>query len=272
MESSSTNPPSPPQLLLFFVLLIWLAAAAIVAGMAAAFLPSTWPEAARSSLVVALLAALLLIPFGGFALLTRRPGWTAACPLALILVGVGVYITIDAVIRAIAGPPQAEGTYLLPLSGTTLRLILLTPAALLLGGIGVWWSGGLRSRGELRHALGLNLPGPLGLLLSLAAIAILTLGWPLTGALGDSWTTQLLLIQTLAQTLPEELFFRGALLALLLTFNVQRSTFNVRFWPLALFTYLAFTPSLIVPHGDWAKLTWLFTALPLTWLLLELRR
>jgi|GEM_PF-358320 len=283
---SGPTPPSPSQLLLFFVLLIWLAAASIVVGMAAIFLPLSWPEAARSLLTVALLAALLLIPFGAFALLTRRPGWTAARPLALILAGVGLYITLDAAIRAIAGPVQREGTYLLPLAGTILRLTLLTPAALLLGGVGVWWVGGLRSRSDLRRILGLNAPQPLGLLLALAAAAALTLGWPLTGALGDSWTSQLLLIQTLAQTLPEELFFRGAVPALLIihwarkstetdvqcsSFILHPSSFILRCWPLALFTYLAFTPSLMIPHDDWGKLTWLITAFPLTWLLLELR-
>lgn len=271
--------PAPTQLLLFFVLLIWLAAASILTGIAAAFLPASWPEVSRDMLAVALLAALLLIPLGGFALLTRRPGWAAARPLALLLAGVGLYIALDATIRAAAGPAQTEGTYLLPLSGAILRLTLLTPAALLLGGVGVWWAGTLRSQSELRQALGLSLPQPPGLLLALAATAALTLGWPLTGALGDSWTSQLLLIQTLAQTLPEELFFRGAVMGLLVTNwarqpfeqTPQRSMFNVQRLLLALLTYLAFIPSLMIPHDDWGKLTWLITAFPLTWLLLELR-
>ncbi len=258
--------PSPAQLLLFFLLLLWLAAAPIIIGIAVALQPTAWPELGHSLLAVGLLAGLLLIPFGGFAFLTRTPGWAAARPLAVMLVGVGLYISLDALIRAVAEPPQTQATYLLPLPGLILRLTLLTPAALLLGGLG------LGSRADLRRALGLSAPHPLGLLLALTAAAILTLGWPLTGALGDGWTSQMLLIQTLAVVLPEELFFRGVIPALLNDANLSHSP--MRSFAYALippFIYLAYIPSLILPHQEWGWLLFL-SALPLALLALQLRR
>ena len=178
-----TRYPSPAQLLLFFLLLGWLAAAPIGLGIVTAFLPP-WPILARHALALILLAGLLLIPFSGFAFLTRRQGWGGSRPLALILLGVGLYISIDAVVRAIGGPGSAEATHLLPLRGTILRLTLLTLAALLLGAAGLWWVGLPQSRRELSRALGLSAPKLVGLLLALAGVAILTIGWPLTGASG----------------------------------------------------------------------------------------
>jgi hypothetical protein len=106
------------------------------------------------------------------------------------------------------------------------------------------------------------------LLVTLAGVALLTLGWPLTGALGDSWTSQMLVIQSLALTLPEELFFRGAVLGwLLCCFPQHRVLTRV----LAVLVFLAYTPSLLVPHNDWGKVVLLVTAVPLALLVVELR-
>lgn len=266
--STPLSSPSPAQLLLFSLLLGWLAAAPIGLGIATTFLPPAWPESVKSFLTVALLAALLLIPFAGFWLWVRRPCWQALRPLALVLLGVGLYISLDAAIRAVAGPGDNDATYLLPLHGTILRLILLTPAALLLGSLGMGWAGVPRSRRELGQALGLDAPRLFWLLLALAGISVLTVGWPLTGALGDRWVSQMLLIQGLAQTLPEELFFRSAVLGLLLTCFPHRRILAA---VLALLIYAAFTPSLLLPHHDWSELALLVTIVPLTGLLIGLR-
>lgn len=268
--STSTPPPSPSptQLLLVLLLLGWLAATPLGLGIATAFLPPAWPESAKSFLTVALLAALLLIPFAGFWLWVRRPRREGLRPLALVLLGVGLYIALDTAIRAVAGPGNVKATYLLPLHGTILRLTLLTVGALLLGSLGMGWAAVPHSRRELSQALGLGVPRLFWLLLALAGLAILTLGWPLTGALGDRWVSQMLLIQTLAQTLPEELFFRGAVVGLLLTCFPHRRLLAV---VLALLIYVAFTPSLLLPHHDWSKLALLVTIVPLTGLLAGLR-
>jgi subtilisin family serine protease len=264
----SSPPPSPAQLLLFLLLLGWLAAVPIGLGIVSIFLPPAWPEIVKSLLTVVLLTVLLLIPFAGFWVWVRRPRREGLRPLALVLLGVGLYISLDTAIRAIAGPGNDEATYLLPLRGTILRLALLTPTALLLGSLGLGWAEVPGSRRELGQGLGLGAPRPIWLLLALTGIAVLTVGWPLTGALGDRWVSQMLLIQSLAQILPEELFFRGAVLGLLLTcFPHRRILATV----LALLIYVAFTPSLLLPHHDWSKVALLLTIIPLTGLLVGLR-
>lgn len=281
MTSAQANPPeipdphspapnpqplSPIQILLFLLPLGWLAAASIGVSIVAISLPATWPELSRNLLTVLLLAVLLLIPSVTLAVLAWRR-WAEIRPLALVLLGVSLYILVDTTLRAVAGSGQIEASYERPALETLLRLIVLPLAALLLGGAGGWYAG-LRSRRELVEALGLAAPPLAGLLLALAMIALLTIGWPLTGALGDRWTSQILFIQALALTLPEEIFFRGVILGWLLRHFPQR---RILVALLALFTYIAFTPSLIIPHQEWGKLVLLFTAVPLTLLLVELR-
>ncbi len=254
--------------ILFWLLLLgWLATVPIGVGIIAAFLPAAWPESGRSLLAVVLLAGLLVFPFAALAALAHGRRWQGMKPLTLVLLGVGLYILVDTTVRAMAGPPSVEGSYERPALETILRFTLLPLVALLLGGVGLWQAG-VRSRQELTQLLGLTRPSVASLLLALAFIALLTLGWPLTGALGDRWTSQLILIQTLALTLPEELFFRGAVLGWLLYHFPQRRALAVL---LALLTYITFTPSLIVPHSDWGKLVLLITALPLALLVIELR-
>lgn len=265
---SPSSSPSPAQLLLFFLLLGWLAAAPIVTGLITVLFPADRPELVRSLSAVTLLALLLMVPFAGFWVSVRQRRWQGMQPLALILLGVGLYLSLDAAIRAVAGPGNDEATYLLPLRGTLLRLTLLLMVALLLGGLGLWWAGLPRSRCEFSRALGLSAPHLTWLFLALTGLAVLTVGWPLTGALGDRWVSLMLLIQSLAQTLPEELFFRGAVLGLLFFCFPQRRILSV---VLAVLVYVAFTPSLIVPHQDWSKLALLLTIIPLTGLLVGLR-
>lgn len=264
---SPLPPPTPAQILLYLLLLGWLAAAPIGVGIVTVALPATWLEPAKGLLAVALLAGLLLIPFAALTALVWWRRWEGMRPFAVILLGVGLYILADTTLRAVAGPVQTEASYERPILETLLRLIVLPLVALLLGGAGGWYAG-LRSRRELVEALGLAAPALAGLLLTLAMVALLTLGWSLTGALGDRWTSQHLFIQALALTLPEELFFRGVIVGWLLRHFPRRRVLVVL---LALLTYIAFTPSLIIPHQEWGKLVLLFTAVPLTLLLVELR-
>jgi hypothetical protein len=120
----------------------------------------------------------------------------------------------------------------------------------------------------LSHAIGFDRPPVAGLLIALALIALLTIGWPLTGALGDSWVSLLILLQALAISLPEEIFFRGAILGVI-TFNFQHRKALAAL--MALLIYIAFTPSMLVPHQDWGKLILLITAIPFALLMTELR-
>jgi len=242
--------PSAVQLLLFVGLLGWLVIAPVLVGSLTPGLPAGWSSA--------LLALLLLAPAGGLLGLAHRRNLRGLQPLALALLVTTLYITAATLIRVVARPDSPQETLL--------RLTALLLAALLVGGLG------LRQTGVpgwmLSHAFGFDRPPLAGLLAGLGLIAIATVGWPLTGALGDSWESQLILVRALAVALPEEIFFRGAVLGII-TFNFQhRKAFAAL---LALFIYVAFTPSQLVPHNQWSKLALLFTALPFALLMVELR-
>ncbi|MBN1221209.1 MAG: S8 family serine peptidase [Anaerolineae bacterium] len=272
-EKSQTIPncqlPVPPfgQLLLFLLTLGWLVLAPILVGVLAIMLPAAWPALATDLVAVILLAGFLLIPLAGFFLLAYRRDWPGLRPFALALLITGLYIAGDALLRAGAKSPDPLYN-LSPLSDTVLRLMGLTGVALGLGGFGLLKAGIPRSLPILSHAFGFDHPPLAGLLVALAALALVTIGWPLTGALGDNWASLLILIHALAVTLPDEIFFRGAVLGAI-TFNFQHRKALAAL--AALLIYMAFTPSLIVPGNDWAKLVLLITAIPFAVITTELR-
>jgi len=252
------SPPSFPQFLLFLLLLGWLGTVPIIVGLLAALLPTAWPDLLNKTLATIALSGLLLVPFVGFGALAYRRNWSHLRPFALALLATALYITVAAAIRVISEP----GSHL----ETILRLTALTMAALIFGGLALrradvpGWM--------LFHAFGFDRPPLIGLLITLALIALVTIGWPLTGALGDSWTAQLILLQALALSLPEEIFFRGAVLGII-TFNFQHRKAMAAL--VALLIYVAFTSTMVVPDNDWVKLVLLVTALPFALLMIELR-
>lgn len=249
--------PSASHIFLFLLLLGWLWFAPILVGLGSALLPES-RLIAGNAVAVALLAALLLIPAGGYTLLAWRRATPNLRPLAVSLLVISLYITIAAAIRAVAEP--GSGTE------TLLRLTALTTAALLIGGLGLLRVG--VPKPMLSHAFGFDRPPPAGILFTLALIAVVTVGWPLTGALGDNWASQLILLQLLAIVLPEEILFRGAVLGII-TFNFQhRKVFAAL---LALLAYLAFTTSPIVPRNEWLSLFSVLMLAPLALITIELR-
>jgi membrane protease YdiL (CAAX protease family) len=267
MSIPQLRTPSWGHLLLFFLLLGWLGFAPILTGALAALLPATWPLLVDNSLAVILLAGFLLVPFASYTTLVYLRRWHNLRPFALTLLITTLYIIIAATLRALAVPEKS--VYELPLlSETTLRLVVLIPVALVIGGFGLRWADVPRSPGVLLHVLGLNVPRLAGVLITLGLIALVTIGWPITGALGDSWVSLLILTQALAVSLPEEIIFRGAVLGLI-TYNFQHR--KVLAALAALLTYVAFTPSMIVPHNDWSKLLLLISVLPFALMMTELR-
>ncbi len=254
--------PTVAQLLLYLLLLGWLIAAPVAVGLTTLSLPTGWPQ---RPVAVLLLAGLLVGVIAAFWGLVRWRGWVNMRPALLALAVTILYILVAVSLRALTGPPGYVRHF--PwFSESSLRLVVLTPAALLIGGVGLWWAGVPRSL--LGHAFGLDRPSLAGLLVALAALALLTLGWPLTGALGDSWVSLFILLQALALALPEELIFRGAVIGIF-TYNFQQRKALAAM--LAIFTYVAFTPSMLVPRNEWASLVLLLTALPFALLLTELR-
>jgi subtilisin family serine protease len=247
------------------LLLGFLAVSPVIVGLVALFLPAAWPRLATNLTELFLLAALLAVPIGGYASLICWRGWSNLRPFALALLVTGLYILAAVSIRAVAGPPD-EVRELSPLSETALRFGLLLPLTLIVGGLGLLWAG--VPRWMLAHAFGFDPPPAAGLLLTLILIALVTIGWPLTGSLGDSWLSLLILLQALAISLPEEIIFRGGVLGIL-TFNFQHRKALAAF--VALLIYLAFILSKILPHDDWGKLVLLISAIPFALLVTELR-
>ena len=248
MPDHTQNAPNPklplptvPQFLLFFLLLGWLATVPILVGAGALFLPDAWPVAATKFLQVAALAALLIVPAAAFLALAHRQQWLGAKPFALALLATGFYISAAVTIRAVSEPGGSLEALL--------YLTVLTPLALIIGCVGLLRAG--VPRWMLAHACGLDAPPLAGLFAALGLAAVITLGWPLSGALGDSWTSQFILLQQLALKLPVILFYFGAVLGII-TFNFQHRKAMSAIITLAI--YLAATPSQIVPHGDWLHL------------------
>jgi len=265
MHEKYKNAPNPqlplptlPQFLLFFLLLGWLVIAPVLVGIVTSVLPGSWPEPATTLLSTFLLSALLLVPGAGLVGLACWQGWTGLKPFTLALLATILYIIVDSFIRAVSTPGGS--------TEAILRLTALLAFALLIGGVGLLQAG--VPRWVLSHAFGFDPPPVAGLLTALALVAIVTVGWPITGALGDSWTSQLLLLKGVAGSLPEEIFFRGAVLGII-TFNFQHK--KVMAALMSLIIYLAFTPSMIVPHNAWGSLLLIITAAPLAMLMIELR-
>ncbi len=250
--------PTIPQFLLFFLLLGWLAFAPVLVGGLAFFLPDALPPLLAALGQVAMLGLLLMPPAAAFVALARWQKWQGAMPLALALLAASLYVPLAAALRALSEPGSS--------SEALFYLLLLTPLALLIGGLGLLWAG--VPRWMLPHAFGLDAPPLAGLLTAAGLVAVLTIGWPLTGALGDSWASQLLLLQSLALTLPPLLFFFGGVLGII-TFNFQHRKVMAAMLTLAL--YLAAATGDIVPRGDWLNLLAPLLLLPVALLVIELR-
>ncbi|MCB0196688.1 MAG: S8 family serine peptidase [Anaerolineae bacterium] len=261
LDSKLYNPelaiPSASHLFLFTLLLGWLWLAPILVGILSTFFPEINPIVSNGISVI-LLAVLLLAPAVGYTALAWRRAESNLRPLALMLLVISLYIVFAAAIRIVAEPGSGLET--------VLRLTALTMAALLLGGLGLLGAG--VPKPMLSHAIGFDPPPLAGIFVTLACIAVITLGWPLTGALGDNWASQLIVLQILALVLPEEILFRGAVLGII-TFNFQhRKVFSAL---LAFLGYLAFTSSPIVPRQEWLSLFSFLMLAPLALIVIELR-
>jgi hypothetical protein len=250
--------PSFLPFLLLALLLGWFVIASIITGGLTAFLPQTWPSLALTLLPTVGLTLLLGIPAAGLVGLAFWQPWPGLRPIAISLLGAAIYLTIEAAIRAVSEPGGSMET--------VLRLTLLTTVALLVGGGGLLWAG--VPRYMLAHAFGFDRPPLAGLVGAIGLTALVTVGWPLTGALGDSWTAQFIVLQNLAYVLPEIIFFWGAVLGII-TFNFQHKKVLAAIITLAI--YLACLPGQLVPHQNWASLLLPLAALPLGLMLLELR-
>jgi len=266
LSDPSNRPPDSPQkpglacgiFVAAGTLLCWFGLASpLVAGLVS-LSPASLSSALGEILGLILLAGLLLIPAAGALWLARRPGWENLKPLGLSLLLVGGYALAAIAIRAIAGENHVLET--------ALRLGILTIVALAAGAWAMRRAG--IPRRHLARTFGLDALPLAGLALGAGLIAILTLGWPLTGALGDSWTSLGLLIQGLGLVLSEEILFRGVILGILAyDWRGPKGLATT----LSLLIYLAFLLTQILPNGNWEALGLIVVLIPLALLTTQLR-
>ena len=177
------------------------------------------PSAADAlALLVAALA--MGVPFTAVALRARsRPGWQGVGATATGLLIAGGYVVLEAGVRVIL--PQRGA--LMPLgrryAAAGAGLVLLVPYALAAAWLAprlVGSSGSAMGRGlSLGRWLGLGRSRWRLFFLGLAVAAVVTLPWPITGALGDSLTSLALSVQVLARALSHLLIFWGVIFYLL---------------------------------------------------------
>jgi len=262
-------------------MLVWLGAVpAGVMFLTEITLGSTASPGVVAVVAIAVAAALLILPPLAVALLThRRPGWKTTSAVAACVVIVAGYLLLDAAVRAVFYSPapslRGEGAW-----AAVVRLVVLVLytilAARLEARLGASWlsstgSGAEGAPGPLRawggDWLGLNRFDLPTLLLALAVAALVTIPWPVTGALGDSLTSLSLAFQTLAWVFPSVLLFWGVIRRLL-------DTALARPWAAALMTTMFFAMASfggVLPTADWGALVNAVSLLPLAFLLTELR-
>jgi len=261
-------------------MLVWLGA--VPPGVM--FLTQTTLGGSASSGLIAVIAiavagVLLILPSLAVMLLARRrPGWRTTSAVAVCVVIVAGYLLLDALVRAVFHSPtpalHGEGAW-----AAVLRLVVLALYTLLAARVSARlaasWLSSPRSAAEgvpgpprsFGDWLGLNRFDLPTLLLALAVAALVTLPWPVTGALGDSLTGLSLAFQTLAWIVPCVLLFWGVIRYLL-------DTALGRPWVVALMTTLLFAMASfgsVLPTADWGALVTIVSLLPLAFLLTELR-
>jgi len=247
------------RLVVILLLLLWLASAPTGAMLLTDLtLDRVLGPQATSAAAITIAGLALLPPFALAALLTRRrAGWAPVAATAAALTTLAGHVVLDAAMRA-AAPPNAS-------LATALRLATLTAYT----GLAAWLAPRLAGvdRRSLWAWLGLHRCHGPTFLLALALAALLTLPWPVVGALGDRFASLEIALQALAETLPSILLLWGVAFALL------TSTFP-RTELAALTTVLlhgAVVAGGVLPAAEWDALARAPLILPLALLLTELR-
>ena len=266
-ETARTKQTGCGQVAAIIATCLWLGAVPVgVMAVTEAVLGKTATPGAVAAVSIAVTAVLLLVPFVGLTFVVRRRvGWEATAAVAAGLAAMAGYAVLDAAVRAIAPGGSAPALHGEDAWVAALRLGLLVPYALFAG----WWAprlAGIRQR-SVWAWLGLNRVDLTTVLLALVVAALVTIPWPVTGALGDGLTSLSLALHALAWTVPQVLLLWGVVFCLL------TSTFP-RPWVAALTTILLAAISAlggVLPRAEWGALGNALTLLPLAFLLTELR-
>ncbi len=210
---------------------------------------------------------LLLTPAGVVLWLVHdRQAWRPLGSVAAAAALLTGYLLLDGLVRAAFPESTKPVLHGEGADAAAVRLALLLPYLWLAAG-GAPRLVGLPAPRRRRAWLGLGRPDAALVLIALAIAALLTLPWPLTGALGDSITTLSILFQTLAAVLPNVLLLWGIL------FRLLTATFT-RPWLAALTTIslaMLTASAAALPTADWQALADAVYLFPLAFLLTELR-
>ncbi|MGD2176644.1 MAG: S8 family serine peptidase, partial [Anaerolineae bacterium] len=223
----------------------------------------TW---AVEVLVILVAIVALIIPFFGLALLAgrRAEGGSVAGMTTGLAIASG-YVVLDAATGMVF--PQQDVLTPLPAryaSAAVHFMVLVVYAA-----FAAWLAPRLTgiSWRPMRNWLGLARFRWTTFLVALAAAAVVTLPWPLTGALGDSLASLALGVRLLLDVIPQLLIFWGVVFYLLTSSFVRTST-------AAMATILIYVLSVVggfLPQADWAVLSSSLFLLPMALLLTEMR-
>jgi subtilisin family serine protease len=248
-------------------MLLWVGLAPLgVTTIAQPVLGDAISSGLRAAIVLAasgmvLIGPLLVVAYRA----RRRAGGDRQAALAGGLALVAGYMLLDGVVRALfpnsVGPSlHGEGIW-----AAVARLGALISYAFLVA----WLAARLRIQAtdSLAGRLGLRRPDLVVFLLALVVSALVTIPWPLTGALGDGLTSLSVAFQTLASTGPRVLILWGLLFEMIA--RAGTGSGRAAWW-----TILAYAVSAVggvLPWADWGALQDVFVFLPLALLLAELR-
>ncbi|MCP4538030.1 MAG: S8 family serine peptidase [Chloroflexi bacterium] len=261
------------QAIVIVALLAWLSAVPVGAmfGLSEMLDGVAAPGLISAAVIVATGVLLLLLFVGTMLFARRRAGWETVAAVSVGLLIVTGYLLLDAAVQAVFSEGVTLALYGEDGWAAVLWLVVLVPYTLFVA----WIAPRLIEISHLPPAPSLRISAWLGLdrfdlttlLIALAVAALVTVSWPITGALGDSLTSLSLIFQTLAKVIPQVLIFWGVVFRLLtITFVHRRRaalTLNL--------LYGAFIVANVIPSGDWGALLNGIFLLPLASLFTKLR-
>jgi subtilisin family serine protease len=248
-------------------LVLWLVCVPIgTTALVRAIMPSTASDRVTVVASLSVTAALVLAPLLVAALLARRrDGWQATAALAASTVAIEGYLLLDGVANAVL-PTLTETTlHGEGAAASAVRLLVLMAYV----SLAAWLTPRLARapRCPILGCLGLNHLDLPTVFLALAVAVLVGIPWPLTGALGDSLTSLSLALRTLAYIIPQTLLVWGIVFGLL-TSTLAKS------WSAALLVIVLYVPTAygnLLATGNWGVLATPMGAIPLAFLLAELR-
>jgi subtilisin family serine protease len=217
-------------------------------------------------LALSIAALALIVPLFGLALLARgRADGGSVAALATSLAIASGYVVLDSATGMLF--PQQNVVTPLPrrLAAAVSHCMVLVSFAVSAAWLAPRLTGS--SGRSMRSWLGLGRTHRTTFLLGLAEAALVTLPWPLTGALGDSLASLTLGVQLLLEVIPQLLIFWGVVFYLLTS-----SLADTRVAAVA--TMLIYALSLVggfLPQADWQTFSSGLFLLPTAFLLTEMR-